>query len=96
LHVEFSPCPTDVFLFTHTTFVVVVVVVVVVDLATHVQQGGDVRDVLRMYRGQNIPALYRERERMAIAKGGARASTFPSTLATILGGKGTGVEETKE
>jgi hypothetical protein len=55
------------------------------DLANHVKQGGDVRDVLRMYRGKNIPALYRERERMAIAKGGMRASTFPSTLENLLG-----------
>jgi hypothetical protein len=56
-------------------------------LANHVQQGGDVRDVLRMYRGQNIPALYRERERMAIARGGVNAMTFPSTLGSILSGK---------
>lgn len=35
--------------------------VIFADLSRHAKQGGDVRDVLRQYRGKNIPALYRQR-----------------------------------
>jgi hypothetical protein len=39
------------------------------DLSRHAKQGGDVRDVLRQYKGKNIPALYRQRRAGGTAQG---------------------------
>lgn len=38
-------------------------------LSRHAKQGGDVRDVLRQYKGKNIPALYRQRRAGGAAQG---------------------------